>query len=515
QVYQYILRSDDPAYDATALRSLNDWVVKLLLLPVDGITDVLSFGGEVRQYQVLVDPRKLLAHGLSIDDIAHAIETNNRNAGGWYLNQGAEQLVIRGVGWVQGGSEGLEDIANVPLKYQDGVVVRVRDLARVTFGGEIRQGAVTMTRRDEHGNAEPLGEVVAGIVLKRLGANTKATIEAIEARLPAIRQALPEGVTIEPFYNQAGLVEQAVHTVSKALIEAFVLIVVVLLLFPLNLRATALVLVSVPLSVGLALAAMSWWGLSANLMSLGGLAIAIGMMVDGSVVMMENIFKHIARPADEYGNHGHSGIPLRIQEAAREVGRPVFYAVIIIIVVFAPLFTLEGVEGKLFQPMAISIVLAMIISVVVALVVMPALATYAFHKPVKHRNSLVFRPFEWFYRNTLGLALKAPWMVVLVALSLLGGALWLLPKLGTEFVPELEEGTLNIRVTLAPSSNLDTALRVASRLEKKLMEFPEVTYASSRIGRAEVGGDPATMPEQPAHPPAGVSRRSRKHCRHR
>ena len=297
------------------------------------------------------------------------------------------------------------------------------------------------------------------------------------------------------------------NTVSKALIEAFVLIVIVLLLFLLNLRATLLVLISVPLSVGLALTAMSYWGLSANLMSLGGLAIAIGMMVDGSVVMMENIFKHLSHPDPEHDDkvqreiapgdpdphdalRDRRGIPLRIQEAAQEVGRPVFYAVIIIIVVFAPLFALQGVEGKLFQPMAISIVLAMLTSLVVALVVMPALATYSFRKAVKHRDSPVFRPLEWACRNTLGLALKARWLVVLVALAMLGGALALLPRLGTEFVPELEEGTINIRVTLAPSASLDTSLKVAAELEKRLMQFPEVIYASSRVGRAELGGDP-------------------------
>ncbi len=507
QVYQYILRSEDPKYDATALRSLNDWVVKLLLLPVDGVTDVLSYGGEVRQYQVQLDPRKLLSFGLSVDEIAEAIEANNRNAGGWYLDRGGEQLVIRGVGWVRPGEDGLQDIRDIPLKEQDGVVVRVGDVARVVFGGEIRQGAVTMTRRDADGNPEPLGEVVAGIVLKRLGANTKATIDAVKERLPAIQQALPKGVTIESFYDQGDLVERAVDTVSRALIEAFVLIVVVLLLFLLNLRATLLVLISVPLSVGLALAAMSYWGLSANLMSLGGLAIAIGMMVDGSVVMMENIFKHLSHPDPSHEEqvkreiapgvpdpfdtaHDRHGIPLRIQEAAREVGRPVFYAVIIIIVVFAPLFTLEGVEGKLFQPMAISIVLAMLTSLIVALVVMPALATYSFRRAVKHRESPLFRPLEWFYRNTLGLALKGRWLVVIVAVGMLAGALALLPRLGTEFVPELEEGTINIRVTLAPSASLDTSLKVAAELEKRLMQFPEVTYASSRIGRAELGGDP-------------------------
>ena len=508
QVYQYILRSDDQQkYDSIALRSLNDWVVKLLLLPIDGITDVLSYGGEVRQYQVQVDPGKLLSYGISIDEIARAIQKNNRNSGGWFLNRGAEQLVIRGVGWVRAGEEGLRDIRNIPLKDHDGVVVRVSDVAEVGFGGEIRQGAVTMTRRDAEGKPETLGEVVVGIVLKRLGANTKATIDAVKQRLPAIQQVLPDGVTIEPFYDQADLVEQAVDTVSKALVEAFVLIVVVLLLFLLNLRATLLVLISVPLSVGMALTAMSYLGLSANLMSLGGLAIAIGMMVDGSVVMMENIFKHLSRPDEEHlehvGNnivpavsdpydasHDHHGIPLRIQEAAREVGRPVFYAVIIIIVVFAPLFALEGVEGKLFQPMAVSIVLAMLTSLVVALIVIPALATFAFKRAVRHRSSLLFLPLEWLYQHTLRVALKLKWIVVLAALALFAAALALAPRLGTEFLPELEEGTINIRVTLAPSASLETALSVAAQLEKRLMEFPEVTYASSRIGRAELGGDP-------------------------
>ncbi len=508
QVYQYILRAEDhQKYDRIALRSLNDWVVKLLLLPVEGITDVLSYGGEVRQYQVQIDPHKQLAYGLSISDVAEAIESNNRNAGGWYMDRGSEQLVIRGVGWVRSGKEGLQDIRDIPLKEHDGVVVRIGDIAEVTFGGEIRQGAVTMTRRDANGEPEALGEVVAGIVLKRLGANTKATIDAVKERLAAIQQALPEGVSIEPFYDQASLVEQAVDTVSRALGEAFVLIVMVLLLFLLNIRATLLVLISVPLSLGLALTAMSYWGLSANLMSLGGLAIAIGMMVDGSVVMMENIFKHLAHPdqehrqrvsekvalndADPYDeSHDRHGIPLRIQQAAREVGRPVSYAVIIIIVVFAPLFALEGVEGKLFQPMAVSIVLAMITSLVVALIVMPALATYAFRKAVKHYNSPVFLPLEWAYRHSLRLALNAKWLVVLGALAMFAFAMLLLPRLGTEFVPELEENTINIRVTLAPSASLDTSLQVAAKLEQELMQFPEVTYASSRVGRAELGGDP-------------------------
>ena len=507
QVFQYVLLAEDgSSYDAIALRSLNDWVVKLLLMPVPGVTEVLSFGGEVRQYQVQLDPQRLLAYGLSSDEVAEAIEVNNRNAGGWYMDRGAEQLVIRGVGWLRSGEDGLRDIGNIPLMDVDGVPVRVRDVASVSFGPEIRQGAVTMTRRDADGNPETLGEVVAGIVLKRMGANTKATIDSVKDRIPAIQMALPDGVTIEAVYDQSDLVDKAVETVSTALIEAFVLIVIILMLFLLNLRATFLVLISVPISILLALMVMAQWGVSANLMSLGGLTIAIGMMVDGSVVMMEHIFTHLSKPDARHHReaqrmasgephpydaaHDDHGIALRIQEAAREVGRPVFYAVMIIIIVFAPLFSLEGVEGKLFQPMAISIVLAMMASLLVALVVVPALATYLFRTGVREKESIIMKPLDKLYRKVLGGALKVRSVVVGIALALFVGSLTLVPLLGTEFVPELEEGTINVRVTLAPSSSLDTSLDVAHKLEKQLMTFPEVLYTSSRIGRAEIGGDP-------------------------
>lgn len=488
QVFQYMLRTDNPdQFDTMTLRSLNEWVVKLLLMPIDGVTEVLSFGGDVKQYQVQLDPAKLLSYQLNAQNITEAIEENNRNAGGWYLNRGAEQLVIRGVGWVRGGEDGIRDIANIPVKDEHGTVVRVRDVAEVNYGAEIRQGAVSITMRDESGNPRQMGEVVTGIIMKRMGANTKSTIDDINARLPIIQNALPEGVVIEAFYDQADLVSKAVNTVSKALVEAFVLIVIVLFFFLMNIRAATLVLLSVPISIVLALMAMSYWGVSANLMSLGGLAIAIGMMVDGSVVMMENIFKHLSHH-DEESNPG--GIGLRILEASREVGRPVFFAVLIIIVVFTPLFTLEGVEGKLFQPMAISIVLAMLASLMVALMVIPSLSTYLFSRGVEHKSTRALDAIDNLYRVTLALALRNRKKVIAIAVGLFVFSLSLVPFLGTEFVPELEEGTLNIRVTLAPSSSLETSLEVAQKLERRLMELPEVLYASSRVGRAEIGGDP-------------------------
>ena len=510
QVFQYLLIADKAAgYDAMALRSLNDWLVKLLLMPVDGVTDVLSFGGDVRQYQVNIEPSKLLSYELSQTDIVDALDNNNSNVGGWYMNRGQEQLVIRGTGWFSGDEAGITDISQVPVKIVDGTVITVADVATVELGSEIRQGAVTMTRRTETGEMESLGEVVSGIVLKRMGANTKATIDGINARLPLIEQALPKGVRFEPFYDQSDLIVKAVNTVVDSLILAFIFIAIVLVLFLMNLRATFLVLISIPISIAITLMIMSYFGLSANLMSLGGIAVAIGMLVDGSVVMVENMFKHLNRPNERHkpsaNNEGDSvghvqtphdvanddtGIALCLKQAGKEVARPVFFAAAIILVVFMPLFSFEGVEAKLFQPMAISIILAVISAIFVALIVVPAMASYLFTQGVKERESIVLRPLDKWYRKALAMAMVRTKIVIASSIILLIAAVALLPQIGTEFVPELEEGTINLRATLAPSSSLATALHVAPILEEKLMAFPEVEYTLSRMGRAEIGGDP-------------------------
>lgn len=513
QVFQYLLIADkDSAYDSMSLRSLNDWIVKLLVMPVDGVTDVLSFGGSVKQYQVNITPSKLLSYQLTQKDIVTALDNNNANVGGWYMNRGQEQLVIRGTGWFSSGEQGLAEIRQVPVKTVAGTVITIADVANVSLGSEIRQGAVTMSRRDEQGNVVSLGEVVSGIVLKRMGANTKATIDGITARIPMINQALPEGVRFEPFYDQADLITKAVDTVVEALALAFIFIAIVLALFLMNLRATFLVLISIPISIAIALMVMSWFGLSANLMSLGGIAVAIGMLVDGSVVMVENMVKHLNRPdpshyvnvqkrilASDVDRHdvaphsvesNEAAILLRLKEAGKEVARPVFFAASIILVVFTPLFSFEGVEAKLFQPMAISIILAVISAIVVALFVVPALATFLFKKGLKERESFVLKPLDKGYRKALKAAMKHTKLVIAISIVLVIGAAALIPQIGTEFVPELEEGTINLRATLAPSTSLATALSVSPILEKMLMEFPEVEYALSRIGRAEIGGDP-------------------------
>ncbi|MCE9679945.1 CusA/CzcA family heavy metal efflux RND transporter [Shewanella sp. AS1] len=513
QIYQYILRAEPGAgISAFELRSLNDYLVKLLMMPVSGVTEVLSFGGDVRQYQVQVDPNRLRSYKLSMEQVTAALESNNRNAGGWFMEQGQEQLVVRGYGLLPAGDAGLRAIAQIPLTEVAGTPVRIEDIANIAYGSEVRVGAVTMTRRDDSGQPQALGEVVAGVVLKRMGANTNATIEDINKRAAMIQQALPQGVAFEVFYDQADLVNKAVTTVTDALLMAFVFILTILALFLVNLGATLLVLLSIPISIGLALMLMSYLGMSANLMSLGGLAVAIGMLVDGSVVMVENIFKHLTQPdrrhlqdarvradnvLDPY--HGDqdgvpegtaSGIKVRIMLAAFEVGKPIFFATAIIILVFAPLFALEGVEGKLFQPMAVSIILAMLSALLVALIAVPALAVYLFRRGVTLRRSVLLTPLETGYRRLLAQVIARPKAVFFCAVLLFALSMVLLPRLGTEFVPELEEGTINLRVTLAPTASLNTALEVAPKLEQLLLEFPEVEYALSRIGAAELGGDP-------------------------
>jgi cobalt-zinc-cadmium resistance protein CzcA len=328
-------------------------------------------------------------------------------------------------------------------------------------------------------------EVELGIVLQHKGANTQQVIERVREKVASIQASMPEGVKIVPVYDQADLVEKAVETVRTALGEAAVLIVIVLFLFLWNVRSALIVVCSIPLSMLIAFIMMQRYGLSANLQSLGGLAIGIGMMVDGSVVMVENIIRHLAEPNQRGDTLAH-----RVREAAQEVGQPVFFAVLIIIVVFLPLFTLQGVEGKLFSPMAFTIAFAMMGSLVVALTIVPVLSVLVLRGKLSEKDSFLMRFLKAIYRPTLGWTVRHPWIVTGVALVALAASFVTVPFLGTEFVPELDEGTMSIRVTMNPSIALDEAKRIATRLEAKLMKYPEVTYAFSQIGRAELGGDP-------------------------
>jgi cobalt-zinc-cadmium resistance protein CzcA len=474
EIYKYILVGEGKS--TMELRTINDWFVKFQLRTVPGVTDVLTMGGEVRQYQVRIHPDRLLKYDLALSDVRDAIKANNRNAGGWYIEGAQEQLVVRGEGLIRGGTDGIGDIQNIVLKSVDGTPVYIKDVADVAYGAEIRQGAVTL-------NGE--GEVVMGIVLQLKGANTKAVIDRVTTKIANIQRAMPEGVRVVPVYDQADLVNKAVSTVRTALIEAAVLIVIVLALFLWNIRSALVVICSIPVSMLIAFIMMQWFDLSANLQSLGGLAIGIGMMVDGSIVMVENIMRHFAEP----GRDGHTA-SRRVLRAAREVGQPVFFAVLIIIVVFLPLFTLEGVEGKLFKPMAFTVAFAMFGSLVVALTLVPVLCAMVLRVEGEEKESFVVRGLRRGYRPLLAFTLSHRPLVIGGAVVALVASLATVPFLGTEFVPELDEGSLRIRVTMNPSISLEESKRIAQRLERKLRRYPEVSYALSQIGRPDLGGDP-------------------------
>jgi cobalt-zinc-cadmium resistance protein CzcA len=489
QVYQYVVRGRSE--DAMELRTLQDWVVKYNLRTVPGVADVLSFGGEVKQYQIQVDPRSLLLYGVTLDDIREAVAANNRNVGGGYIVRGPEEYLIRGIGL----AENLTDIGNIIVAQRGNTPVFVRNVARVVLGPEVRRGAVTMNGQ---------GEVVAGIVLKRIYENTSAVIEAVRERVAEINRSLPPGVQAEPFYDQADLVERAVSTVRDALLEGAVLIVIILFLFLGNVRSSLIVTAMLPLSLLLAVLLMQYYGFSANLMSLGGLAIAIGMMVDGGVVMVENVYRHLSEhahgrpPMSEASGGGVDDLPAIpahestlhvVLRSAKEVGRPIVFAIGIIIIVFLPLFTLEGVEGKMFRPMAFAISFAMVGSLIFSLTVIPVLCAY-FLKGGRDEDTWIMRVIKRPYLPLLRWSLENRKRLLLGSLAALALSLGAVPFLGTEFVPQLEEGSIMIRGTLAPSAGLDEGIRTAGQMERLLKPYPEVIDVVSKIGRAELGGDP-------------------------
>lgn len=473
QVYQYVVRDTTGTRDNTELRTLQDWTVRYNLRTVPGVADVISFGGDVKQYQVQVNPRALRQYGVTLSELREALGANNRNVGGGFLVRGSEEYLVRGIGL----AENLDDIEDIMVTQRGGTPIYVRNVAMVTFGPEVRRGAATM-------NGE--GEVVAGIVLKRIHENTAEVIEAVKAKVAAINRSLPAGVVVEPYYDQSDLVHRAVETVRKALLEGVVLIVVILFLFLGNVRSALVVTAMLPLSLLLAFLMMKWFDLSANLMSLGGLAIGIGMMVDGAVVMVENIYRHLSEAA--HAGHQESKLHL-ILRSAREVGRPIVFAILIIILVFLPLFTLQGVEGKLFKPMAFAISFAMFGSLIFSLTVIPVLCSF-FLKSGSEEDTWIMRMIKRPYLPALRWSLDNQKKVLAGAVVALMLTLALVPFLGTEFVPVLEEGSIMVRPTLAPSAGLDETVRTMADVETIIRSFPEVQDVVSLNGRAEAGGDP-------------------------
>ncbi|MFQ5680336.1 MAG: efflux RND transporter permease subunit [Gemmatimonadota bacterium] len=457
------------------LRTAQDWIVKPMLRTVPGVTEVLSIGGFVRQFQVQLNMDALLARGLTVEDVERALAADNRNVGASFLERGGEEYLIRGYGWFRPGEAGLQDIRNVIVAAHEGTPVYVEDVAEVAFGPEIRRGALLS-------NGE---EAVGGYVLKLIYENTQDLLERVEARVEEINRALPEGMELVPYYSQDTLVEKAVGTVESALLEGAILVLLFLYLFLGNVRSTLIVISVLPLSALVAFIGMKLAGLSANLMSLGGLAIGIGMMVDGAVVVVENIYRFLEQEETE-------GISMRrlVGEATREVGRPVVFAIGIIIIVFLPLFTLQGVEGKMFSPMAYTISFALLGALLLALTFVPVVSSLALRPGGKHAEPRLVRWLKRRYRPALDWCVARPGRVLAGAVGALALSLILFPFLGSEFVPTLREGTFVVRAVLPPGANLPTTVEYGRRLTESLEQFPEVTGVYIRAGRAEVGGDP-------------------------
>jgi cobalt-zinc-cadmium resistance protein CzcA len=476
QIFIYYLtvdeRADTEGKDAnTYLRELNDWVVKFQLKTVPGVTDILSIGGHVLQYQIRVDPDALLRYRLSLEDLVEAVRSNNENVGGQFLVIGSEESLVRGLGLLKD----LEGIRSIPIKVEDGVAIKLSDVADVVYGNEIRRGVVSR-------NGEI--EVVSGIVLKLFGENTSEVIERLYKKVQGVRASLPEGVSLIPYYEQAELVEQATWTVKKALLQGAALVLLTLFVFLGNVRTAFIVVLSLPICALVAVIGMGMNGISANLMSLGGIAIAIGMLGDGAIVMVENIHRHLNDGENMATNKAEA-----ILRAAREVGRPIVFSIGIIVTVFLPIFTLEGVEGKMFSPMAFTIAFALLGSIATALVVAPVLSAFLLKQGNLNELFLV-RILKSVYRPLLELAIR--WKIAVIALALIAfvASMAVLPFIGTEFIPTLEEGSILIGVVMSPSISLEKATETVMTLEREIMKYPEIEETVSRIGRPEAGSHP-------------------------
>ncbi|MCF6293059.1 MAG: CusA/CzcA family heavy metal efflux RND transporter [Robiginitomaculum sp.] len=474
QVFWYTLERADEKLNADItdmdLRTLQDWTVRLILRTAPGVDDVMSWGGQERQYQVKIDPLKLIKYQLGFTEVMEAIQANNRQVGGQYIDQGSEQFLVRGLGLVKNEA----DIGGIKLKSIDGVAVYIRDVATITQEGALRFGAVTRDGK----------EVVLGMALSRMGENAKAVVENVKEKLKTVEKALPPGVVVKPIYDRTDLVEKAVHTAEKALIEGSILVAIVLFLFLGEIRSAIVVITALPLAMLIAFIMMNQVGLSANLMSLAGLAIGIGMMVDGAVVMVENSFRIMSERKSE--GKGPVNRTAAVLAAAKEVANPMTFAIAIIIIVFMPLFSLEGLEGKLFKPMAFNISFAMAGSLLLTLTLIPVLAALIL-KPMVEKDTILVRFLKLGYLPLLAFALRRKALVMISAVILLIGSLSLFPLLGKEFMPQLQEGSIMWRVSSIPSTSLDQSIKIAKKIELALGEFPEVETTISMIGRAEKG----------------------------
>ncbi|HRH87760.1 MAG TPA: CusA/CzcA family heavy metal efflux RND transporter [Rubrivivax sp.] len=470
QVFWYTIEDADKKLSAMDLRTLQDWTVRLILRTAPGVDDVTTWGGHEKQYQVQIDPRKLVKYGISFKEVMERLAANNKQVGGQYLNVGVEQYLVRGLGLVSSAA----DIGTIVIAERNGAPIYVRDVAEVKEAPAVRFGAVTR-------NGE---EVVLGIALSRINENAANVVKAVKEKLAVAQAALPKGVELKAVYDRTEIVDKALKTSTNALIEGSILVAVILFLFLGEFRSAIVVIVTLPLAMLFAFICMWRVGMSANLMSLAGLAIGIGMMVDGAVVMVENAFRLLSHARS-------SGRPIHrtrvVLEAAREVANPIAFAILIIIVVFLPLFSLTGLEGKLFKPMALTITFAMAGSLLLSLTLVPVLCALIL-KPKEEKDTWLVRGAKRLYLPLLDWALERKRVVVGAALALLVGALALFPFLGKEFMPTLQEDAIMFRVVGIPSTSLDESIRVANIMDASLRkQFPQVNAVLATIGRAEKG----------------------------
>ncbi len=473
EIYQYTLESDrlDPAANdvaaLTKLRTTQDWMVTPLLKGVAGVTEINSFGGYMQQYQVLVDPDKLLKYDLSVDAVANAVRNNNSNVGGNVVSFASEQHIIRGVGLIR--TE--DDIRKIVLKAERGTPVSIRDIGDVRIDHAIRQGA--SQKNGQH-------EVVGGIVMMLRGENSREVVKNVEAKVREINanHMLPDGVRMVPYYRRSEIVGKSISTVLKALAEGSVLALVILFLLLRSVRGALAVIVALPLSALLTFIVMRFTGLNANLMSLGGLAISIGMILDAAIIQVENVQRHLAMDPETDRRL------TTVLRAAVEVQKPSIFGQLIIAVTFIPIATMQGMEGKMFSPLAYTVALALLSSLLLSVFVIPSLCLVTL-RPV-HKESPLLALAKRRYLPLLAIALRHRWVVVSVAGVSLVAAIAVVPRLGTEFVPVMDEGAFDMDVQLIPGVSLEHAMKTAGEVEQRLKRFPELETVVSRTGQTGV-----------------------------
>lgn len=481
QVYWYTLKSTNPAYDLMDLKSLQDWVVAKYIRSVPDVVDDSSFGGVTREYQVRVDPEKLISYGLSLAQLEQQLTNSNANVGGSFIEQGSQQVNVRGIGLVTD----TKDIEKIVIRAQNGTPLRIKDIGDVTQGPKIRLGQIGKANHRADGVVEDDNDVVEGIAFLRKGADTASMLEGLHAMVKRLNDhILPPGVKIVPYLDRDDLVHYTTHTVLHNLAEGMFLVVVILFIFLGNVRGSIIVSLTIPFALLFASICLDLQHISANLLSLG--ALDFGMVVDGAVVMVENIVRHLNRPQE-----APRSMVDRIRTAAHEVQRPVFFAIAIIITAYLPIFTLQRVEGKLFKPMAWTVAFALIGALIFSMLIAPALASLLFRTEAKQWQNPVMTFLVARYRTSVRRAIRNRWVTVggAVVALLFSAYLAFSGVIGSEFLPHLDEGAIWVRGTLAPSTGPTESAEVADKAREILCSFPEVPKVVNQIGRPDDGTD--------------------------